>query len=59
MRKFALSRIWAEPKISGDRDMDFLERISRFPIQELYTENFDISSWLEIIAFVPQLKVYT
>ena len=57
MHKFAISRLWAKPEWFQAKDMDFLEKISNFPIQELTTWNFIDCSWLEILALVPQLKL--
>ena len=57
MRTFAISRLWNKPKWSRTKEMEFLEQISQFPIQELNTRYFPDCSWLEMLALVPQLKV--
>ena len=52
----ALSRIWSKPRYSKLKDINFLQKISKFPISELHTGDFDCS-WLEIHYMIPQLKL--
>ena len=58
MRDLTLPRIWSKPNYFKYRvhNIDFLHKISRFPINELHSKNFDCS-WMEIIGFLPKLKL--
>uniref|UniRef100_A0A7M5V8S1 F-box domain-containing protein n=1 Tax=Clytia hemisphaerica TaxID=252671 RepID=A0A7M5V8S1_9CNID len=57
MYSFALQRIWLKPRYSWPaKEIDFLEKISQFPISELHTGDFDCT-WFELITLVPRLKL--
>uniref|UniRef100_A0A7M5VDP0 F-box domain-containing protein n=1 Tax=Clytia hemisphaerica TaxID=252671 RepID=A0A7M5VDP0_9CNID len=56
MYSFALQRIWLKPRYSKPKDIDFLQKLSKFPIRELRTRDFECS-WMEILYLVPQLKL--
>ena len=57
MHSLALSRIWSKPRFSwSPKDVNFLQKISKFPISELHTQDFNCT-WLELVALVPGLKL--
>ena len=56
MHSFALSRIWSKPRYPQTKDIDFLEKISKFPISELHTLDFNCT-WFELVTLVPGLKL--
>ena len=56
MYHLTIPRLWSKPRFSRRKDLDFLNKVSKFPICELHTSDF-FCNWLEIVALVPQLKV--
>ena len=50
------SRLWSKPRYHKPKNIDFLHTISKFPICELHTRDFDCD-WVEILYMVPQLKL--
>ena len=64
MYDLTLNRLWSKPSYKYTKDLDFLKKISKFPIQELRMGDFhyngdEISVINEeiIIKIVPQLKL--
>ena len=52
-----IPRLWSKPRYSkNEKDIDFLHKISNFPIRELHTSDFSCN-WLEILGLVPQLRL--
>ena len=56
MHSYAGKRLWSKPRFSSRQDLDFVQKISHFPILELHTNDFKCS-WLELLCLVPQLKL--
>uniref|UniRef100_A0A7M5WHV2 F-box domain-containing protein n=1 Tax=Clytia hemisphaerica TaxID=252671 RepID=A0A7M5WHV2_9CNID len=56
INKLTLSKLWSKPRYTNDsKNLEFLHKISRFPIRELHTRDFKCN-WLEMVALVPQLQ---
>ena len=57
MYDLALERIWSKPRFRGSiKGSLFLEKISKFPIQELHASDF-YCRWGQIAAAFPNLKL--
>uniref|UniRef100_A0A7M5V4Q0 F-box domain-containing protein n=1 Tax=Clytia hemisphaerica TaxID=252671 RepID=A0A7M5V4Q0_9CNID len=58
LRTLALQRMWSKPRFNRhNKDMDFVQQISRFPIREIHTRQLSCCSWLELVAMLPHLKL--
>eukprot|EP00111_Clytia_hemisphaerica_P020217 TCONS_00059603-protein len=57
MYDLALDRIWSKPRFRGAKKRNsFFEKIKKFPIQELHTEDF-LCRWGKIAEVFPDLKL--